>query len=69
MATIHDLLLVNAHGGVLTRSEAMRALEFARLSRNPGARAHLQLLIALSPDLAQGTGLYPEDEDDEEADS
>ena len=68
-ATVHDLLLVNERGGVLTRSEAMRALEFARLSRNPAARAHLQLLIALSPDLAQAPGLSPEDEDDEEADS
>jgi superfamily II DNA or RNA helicase len=69
MATVHDLLLVNGSGGVLARSEAMRALEFARLSRNPGARAHLQLLIALSPDLAQVTGLYLGDDDEEEADS
>jgi hypothetical protein len=29
----------------------MRALEFARLARNPSARAHLRLLLALSPDL------------------
>jgi superfamily II DNA or RNA helicase len=52
-AEIHDLLLVNAHGGALTRSEASRALEFVRLARNPGARERLRLLLALSPDLTR----------------
>lgn len=69
MATVHDLLLVNQAGGVLTRSEAMRALEFARLSRNPAARAHLQLLLALSPDLAHVPTLSEAEDDDEEADA
>lgn len=50
-AVIHDLLLVDRDGGVLARSEALRALEFARLARNPGARANLQLRLALSPDI------------------
>jgi superfamily II DNA or RNA helicase len=49
-AEIHDLLLVNEAGGALTRGEALRALEFVRLARNPGARARLRLLLALSPD-------------------
>lgn len=50
-AVVHDLLLVNDAGGVLTKNEAIRALEFARLSRNPSAKAVLNLLIALSPDI------------------
>ncbi len=49
-AEVHDLLLVSEAGGALTRSEALRALEFVRLARNPGVRARLQLLLALSPD-------------------
>jgi superfamily II DNA or RNA helicase len=49
-AEIHDLILVDAHGGALTRSEASRALEFVRLARNPGARERLRLMLALSPD-------------------
>jgi superfamily II DNA or RNA helicase len=49
-ATVHDLLLVDAHGGVLARSEAVRAIEFARTARNPGARAQLRLIIARSAD-------------------
>lgn len=65
-ATVHDLLLVDSHGGVLTRSEANRAMEFARLSRNPAARTFLQLLLALSPDLETLPGMYAEDDDDEE---
>lgn len=51
-ATIHDLVLVDDRGGALTRGEAARALEFARLSRNPAARASLQLILALSADAA-----------------
>lgn len=50
-ATIHDLLLTDDGGGALTRGEAKRALEFARLARNPGARAQLALLLALSSDV------------------
>jgi superfamily II DNA or RNA helicase len=51
-AIVHDLLLTDERGGALTRGEALRALEFARLSRNPGARVQLQLLVALSQDVA-----------------
>jgi superfamily II DNA or RNA helicase len=49
-AAVHDLLLVDEDGGALTRSEAMRALEFARLARNESARERLKLLLALSRD-------------------
>jgi superfamily II DNA or RNA helicase len=65
-ATIHDLLLINHEGGVLARSEAVRALEFARLARNPGARANLQLRLALSPDVERLPGLDYTEEDDED---
>jgi len=37
-ATVHDLLLTDDQGGALTKSEAMRALEFSRLARNQSAR-------------------------------
>jgi superfamily II DNA or RNA helicase len=63
-ATIHDLLLIDDHGGVLARSEAVRALEFARLSRNPAARAALQLLLALSPDFDLNTDVDENLEDE-----
>ena len=49
-AEIHDLLLVDPNGGALTRSEALRALEFARLARNSAARERLKALVALSTD-------------------
>ena len=65
-ATVHDLLLVDEHGGVLTRAEATRALEFARLARNPAARSHLHLLLSLSPDLAAIPALYIEEEPEED---
>ncbi len=69
-AVVHDLLLTDDHGGVLTRSEALRALEFARLARNPAARARLQSLLALSPDLENLPGVeLLDDADDEERDS
>ncbi|WP_349878828.1 DEAD/DEAH box helicase family protein [Micromonospora sp. HUAS YX12] len=61
-AEIHDLLLVDAGGGALTRGEALRALEFARLARNSSAREHLKLLLALSPDIED----LPSLENDEE---
>lgn len=66
-ATVHDLVLVDERGGALTRTEAARALEFARLARNPAARAGLQLLLALSPDLTEIPGLlWPAEDDDGE---
>lgn len=49
-AEVHDLFLVDADGGALTKSEAIRALEFARLARNPGARERLRALVTLSTD-------------------
>ena len=63
-AIVNDLLLVDDHGGVLTRSEAVRALEFARLARNPGARASLKLLLALSPDVDLDLGVLEYEEED-----
>jgi superfamily II DNA or RNA helicase len=51
-AAVHDLLLVNAEGGVLTRGEALRAIEFARLARNAAPTIDLQHMLALSPDFA-----------------
>jgi superfamily II DNA or RNA helicase len=69
-ATVHDLVLVDEHGGALTRGEALRALEFARLARNPAARASLQLLLALSSDAAVVPGLaWASAEDDSEGPS
>ncbi len=64
-ATVHDLLVTDSGGGALTRSEAKRALQFARLARNPGARARLHLLLALSNDV-EGLGDVPEVEPSEE---
>lgn len=49
-AEVHDLLLVDARGGALTRSEALRALEFARLARNPASRERLKAVVSLSSD-------------------
>lgn len=63
-ATVHDLLLTDDHGGALTRGEARRALDFARLARNPGARAELRLLLALSPDVHGLDFMDLEDEGD-----
>ena len=61
-AEIHDLLLVDPQGGALTRSEALRALEFARLARNSAARERLKALVALSTDPIE----LPDLTDDEE---
>ena len=61
-AEVHDLLLVDPQGGALTRSEALRALEFARLARNSAARERLKALVALSTDPIE----LPDLTDDEE---
>lgn len=64
-AEVHDVLLVDAQGGALTRSEALRALEFARLSRNPAARERLRALVTLSSDpIALPQLIDEEDESD-----
>lgn len=62
-AEVHDLLLVDNSGGALTRSEALRALEFVRLARNPAARERLRLLLALSPDAYALPGMTVEEEE------
>jgi hypothetical protein len=64
-AEIHDLLLVDTGDGVLTRGEASRALEFARLARNSASRTQLKLLLALSRDVDMGPilGEQPDQED------
>jgi superfamily II DNA or RNA helicase len=49
-AEIHDLMLVDEIGGALTKSEALRALEFVRLARNPAARDRLKTIVSLSRD-------------------
>ena len=49
-AEVHDLMLVDAIGGALTKSEALRALEFVRLARNPAARDRLKAIVTLSHD-------------------
>lgn len=49
-AEVHDLMLVNQFGGALTKSEALRALEFVRLARNPAASERLKAMVALSED-------------------
>ena len=63
-AEVHDLLLTDPQGGALTRSEALRALEFVRLARNPGARERLKALVALSTDPIDLPDLTDEDEGD-----
>lgn len=49
-AEIHDLMLVDDLGGALTKSEAVRALEFVRLARNPAAKERLRIIVSLSKD-------------------
>lgn len=63
-AEVHDLMLVDPIGGALTRSEALRALEFVRLARNPAARERLKAIVALSQDPIE----LPDFLDDEEGD-
>ncbi|MEK6342918.1 MAG: DEAD/DEAH box helicase family protein [Curtobacterium sp.] len=49
-AEVHDLMLVDPTGGALTKSEALRALEFVRLARNTAARERLRVIVSLSQD-------------------
>jgi len=49
-AEVHDVMLVDAIGGALTKSEATRALEFVRLARNSAARDRLKAIVSLSQD-------------------
>ncbi len=49
-AEVHDLMLVDPIGGALTKSEALRALEFVRLARNSAARDRLKAIVSLSQD-------------------
>jgi superfamily II DNA or RNA helicase len=65
-AVVHDLLLVDEHDGILARSEATRALEFARLSRNPAARARLKYHLALSSDVILPAEMVDEEEGGDE---
>lgn len=64
-AEVHDLLLVDSIGGALTRGEAIRALEFARLSRNPAARERLKTIVELSADPIDLDELMDEGDDSE----
>jgi len=64
-AEVHDLILVDSIGGGLTKGEAQRALEFARLARNPASRDRLKAIVSLSRD---PIGL-PDDLDDDSEDS
>jgi superfamily II DNA or RNA helicase len=64
-AEVHDLMLVDLHGGALTKGEALRALEFVRLARNPGARERLKAIVRLSSDPIE----LPDFIDDDESDS
>jgi superfamily II DNA or RNA helicase len=65
-AEVHDLLLVDSVGGALTKSEALRALEFVRLARNPAARERLKVIVSLSQDPIDLPDLpdLPDDEED-----
>lgn len=63
-AEVHDLMLVDPIGGALTKSEALRALEFVRLARNSAARERLKAIVALSKDPIE----LPEMLEDEEGD-
>ncbi|WP_146072548.1 DEAD/DEAH box helicase family protein [Arthrobacter sp. 4R501] len=61
-AEVHDLMLVDPIGGALTKSEALRALEFVRLARNPAARERLKVIVALSRDPIELPDLLDEEE-------
>jgi superfamily II DNA or RNA helicase len=68
-AEVHDLVLVDAIGGALTKSEALRALEFVRLARNPAARDRLKAIVSLSRDpVTLPDWVEDEMEEDEEGD-
>lgn len=62
-AEVHDLMLVDRIGGALTKSEALRALEFVRLARNPAARDRLKVMVSLSQDPIQLPNRLDEDEE------
>jgi superfamily II DNA or RNA helicase len=62
-AEVHDLMLVDPIGGALTKSEALRALEFVRLARNPGARDRLKVIVSLSQDPIELPELLDDDEE------
>jgi len=64
-AEVHDLLLVDKIGGALTKSEALRALEFVRLARNAAARERLKVIVSLSQDPIQLPELIDEEEEGE----
>jgi len=64
-AEVHDLFLVDPQGGALTRSEALRALEFVRLARNSAARERLKALVALSKDPIELPDLINAEEENE----
>ncbi|TYK51080.1 DEAD/DEAH box helicase family protein [Actinomadura decatromicini] len=63
-AEVHDLMLVDPLGGALTKSEALRALEFVRLARNPAARERLKAIVSLSKDPIELPDLIEDDESD-----
>ncbi|MHC5559293.1 DEAD/DEAH box helicase family protein [Kocuria sp. U4B] len=62
-AEVHDLMLVDPIGGALTKSEALRALEFVRLARNPAARERLTAIVSLSRDPLELLALLDEEEE------
>ena len=64
-AEVHDVILVDDRGGALTRSEAIRALEFVRLARNPAARDRLRAMVALSQDAVDISALDEANFEDE----
>ncbi|SDQ03737.1 DEAD/DEAH box helicase family protein [Arthrobacter crystallopoietes] len=61
-AEVHDLMLVDRIGGALTKSEALRALEFVRLARNSAARERLKVIVSLSQDPIELPDLLDEEE-------
>ncbi len=64
-AEVHDLMLVDPIGGALTKSEALRALEFVRLARNSAARDRLKAIVSLSQDpVTLPDWIEDEEEDD-----
>lgn len=62
-AEVHDLMLVDTTGGALTKSEALRALEFVRLARNPAARERLKVIVSLSQDPVELPDLLDDEEE------
>lgn len=62
-AEVHDLMLVDPIGGALTKSEALRALEFVRLARNAAARERLKVIVSLSQDPIELPDLLDDEEE------